>query len=140
MIECNLVSDETQTAFGPLCAFGHHLTRNEVLKPLERVDVRQKTVDHSPAQKLTDALIGILPGCSALYELNVRVRPDVPLRRAFGREDGCAEQSTVSDTLDAFDEETVAQLREAVEEIQRRHCEVSSATTSGGRCWFWRWT
>jgi hypothetical protein len=71
MIECSLLSSGTQTAYGPLCAFGHHLTRNEVLKPLEWVDVRQKTVDHSPAQKLTDALIGILAGCSALYELNV---------------------------------------------------------------------
>ena len=31
MIECSLVSEKTQTAHGPLCAFGHHL-----IYPIER--------------------------------------------------------------------------------------------------------
>lgn len=122
MIECSLVLDKTQTAFGPLCAFGHHLTLNGVLEPLEQVDVPQKTVRHSPAEKLTDALIGMLAGCEALYQLNVRVRPDLPLQEAFGREgEGLADQSTISDTLNAFEEGTVAQLRGAVESIHRLH-------------------
>lgn len=85
----------------------------------------QKTVRHSPVQKLTDALIGILAGCKALYELNVRVRPDLPLQEAFGREEeGLADQSTISDTLNAFDEETVTQLRVAVETIHRLHSHI----------------
>lgn len=122
MIECSLVLDKTQTAFGPLCAFGHHLTLNGVLEPLEQVDVPQKSVRHSPAEKLTDALIGMLAGCEALYQLNVRVRPDLPLQEAFGREgEGLADQSTISDTLNAFEEGTVAQLRGAVESIHRLH-------------------
>lgn len=124
MIDCRLVSNETQTGHAPLCAFGHHLTREKALKPLEWVEVPQKTLKHSPAQKLTDALIGMLAGCSTLYELNAEVRPDLPLQRAFGRDGGCAEQSTVSDTLDAFSAQTVAQLREAVEAIQHRYSEV----------------
>ncbi|MGH3146189.1 MAG: transposase [Rubrobacter sp.] len=123
MIECKLVTDGTQTDFVPLCAFGHYLTRNEVLRPLRRVRVPQKTVEHSPQEKLTDALIGMLAGCSALYELNVRVRPDLPLQEAFGRE-SCAEQSTVSDTLDAFDGRAVEGLREAVEAIHRGHSRI----------------
>jgi hypothetical protein len=125
MIQCKLGPNETQTAFGPLCAFGHYLTQNRVLEPLEDVAVIQKTVKHSPAQKLTDALIGMLAGCSALYELNVRVRPDLPLQKAFGRE-RCAEQSTISDTLNAFDEQTVLGLREAVEAIHHRHSPIFS--------------
>jgi Transposase DDE domain group 1 len=120
MIECKLHSPRRQTAFGGLCALGHLLAREEALKPLSGVQIEQKTVSHSPTQKLTDALLGILSGCKALYETNVRVRPDEPLRRAFGRE-RCAEQSTIQRTLDAFTQENVSQLREAVEAIGSRY-------------------
>ena len=85
MIECALNSSETQTTFGPLCAFGHYLTKEGVLEPLGSVQIAQKSVKHSPPEKLLDALVGILSGCKALYEIDCRVRPDVPLQRAFGR-------------------------------------------------------
>ena len=120
MIECRLVSSKRQTAFGGLCVLGRYLTDEGVLEPLSSVKVAHKSVEHSPAQKLTDALMGILCGCKAIYETNVRVRPDVPLQQAFGRK-RVAEQSTIQRTLDAFTEHNVAQLRQAVESIGRRH-------------------
>ena len=98
MIECALHSPKTQTAHGPLCVLGHYLLKEGVLEPLSRVEISQKTVRHSPQQKLIDALVGVLGGCSALYEINSKVRPDLPLQRAFGR-DRCADQSTISKTL-----------------------------------------
>jgi hypothetical protein len=116
MIECALNSSETQTTFGPLCALGHYLQTQGVLEPLCGVQIAQKTLKHSPTHKIIDALIGILSGCKALYEIDCRVRPDVPLQRAFGR-DRCADQSTIQRTLNAFTEENVVQLREAVEAI-----------------------
>jgi hypothetical protein len=123
MIECRLVSSKRQTAFGGLCVLGRYLTDEGVLEPLSSVRIAQKSVEHSPAQKLTDALMGILCGCKAIYETNVRVRPDVPLQQAFGRE-RVAEQSTIQRTLDAFTEHNVAQLRQAVESIGRRHSKL----------------
>ena len=69
--------------------------------------------------------MGILSGCKALYEIDCRLRPDVPLQRAFGRE-RVADQSTIQRTLNAFTEENVAQLREAVEAIGRRYSAVFS--------------
>lgn len=125
MIECALNSPETQTAFGPLCALGHYLTKERALKPLCGVEIAQKTLKHSPQEKLLDALIGIMAGCQALYEMNVRVRPDLPLQKAFGR-DRCADQSTISKTLNAFTQETVSELREAIEAIQRSHSPLFS--------------
>ncbi len=125
MIECALNSPRTQTAYGPLCALGHCLKQEGVLEALSGVRINQKTVKHSPQQKLVDALMGILSGCKALYEMNVRLRPDLPLQRAFGR-DRCADQSTVSKTLNAFTEENVAELREAIESIGRSHWAVFS--------------
>lgn len=130
MIECALNSPRTQTAHGPLCVLGHHLLREGVLEPLSGVRIAQKTVIHSPQEKLIDALVGILSGCKALYEIDCRVRPDLPLRRAFGRERS-ADQSAVSKTLNAFTEETVGQLRGAVESIQRGLCAVSSHDFEG---------
>jgi hypothetical protein len=85
--------------------------------------VEHKTL--SPTEKLIDALMGILSGSKALYEIDVRVRPDVPLQRAFGR-DHCADQSPIQRTLNTFAEENVAQLREAVEAIRRRYSAVIS--------------
>ena len=99
---------------------GHYLSQEGVLKPLSSVHIVQKSIKHSPTQKLIDALMGILSGCKALYEIDVRVRPDAPLQRAFGRE-RCADQSTIQRTLNAFTSENVAQLRQAVEAIGRRY-------------------
>ena len=110
-----------------------------VLKPLSSVRIAQKTVRHSPPQKLTDALMGILSGCKAIYETNVRVRPDLPLCGAFGRREGCAEQSTIQRTLDAFTEENIAQLRGAVEAIGGRYSRLASHPYEE-RCSSWRWT
>jgi hypothetical protein len=112
MFECKLVSSKTQTAFGPLCLLGYYLIEEGVLEPLCGVRIDQKTVEHSPTQKLIDALVGILSGCKALYETNARVRPDLPLGRAFGRE-RVADQSTIQRTLNAFTEQNVRQLRQA---------------------------
>jgi hypothetical protein len=62
----------------------------------------------------------MLAGCSSVYEMNVWVRPDRPLQRAFARASS-ADQSTIQRTLDAFTEEKVNELREAVEAIGKRH-------------------
>ncbi len=121
MSECKLVSFETQTAFGPLLVLAEHIRKEGLLRDLSRVRIAQKSVKHSPQQKIIDALMGILCGCQAIYETNVRLRPDVPLQRALGRE-GVADQSTIQRTLNAFSEENVCQLRAAVETIQARHC------------------
>jgi hypothetical protein len=120
MFECKLVASKTQTAFGPLCLMGHYLSQQGALEPLSRVKIAQKSIKHSPTQKLIDALMSILSGCKALYEIDVRVRPDAPLQRAFGRE-RVADQSTIQRTLNAFTPENVAQLRGAVEAIGHRY-------------------
>ena len=66
MFECKLVASKRPTAFGPLCLLGHYLSQEGVLKPLSSVHIVQKSIKHSPTQKLLDALMGILSGCKAL--------------------------------------------------------------------------
>jgi hypothetical protein len=85
----------------------------------KQVQIKQKTITHTPAEKLLDALIAILSGGHGLVEINTLVRPDEALQRAFGRSD-CAEQSTISRTLDACTSENVAQMREVLQTVYRQ--------------------
>jgi hypothetical protein len=105
------------SARASLAAFGLNMSRLKIWKVLEeKVHIRQKTIDHTPLEKLKDALINILSGGQGLVEINTRVRPDQMVQAAFGRA-GCADQSTVSDTLNACTEETVKQMKVAMQII-----------------------
>jgi Transposase DDE domain group 1 len=86
----------------------------------EKVQIKQKVIRYRPIEKLLDGFILILAGGRGISEVNTRVRPDEMLQAAFGR-DGCADQSTVSETLNACDGESVAQLQEAVQTIYQAH-------------------
>ena len=84
------------------------------------VDIRQKVIAHTPLDKLLDAFINILAGGHGLVEVNKRVKRDRALQQAFGR-DRCADQSTISETLNRCTAENVAQMRESIRVIYRGH-------------------
>jgi hypothetical protein len=86
----------------------------------QEVKIQQKTVTHTPLQKLQDAFINILAGGQGIVEVNQRVKPDASLSAAFGRQ-GCADQSGVSTTLNACQAENVVQMRQALQAIYRRY-------------------
>jgi hypothetical protein len=104
-----------------LAALGLKVQHLDLFGPIRRsVHIRQKTVRYSPIDKLYDAFIAILAGAHGMVESNTRVRSDPAIQAAFGRT-GCAEQSVIQDTLDACDATTVAQMRQALTTIYRRH-------------------
>jgi len=86
----------------------------------EHVVIHQKVLRYSALDKLLDALINILAGGHGLVEVNTRVKADEGLQRAFGRS-GCAEQSVISDTLDACTSPSVEQMPPAVQAIDQAH-------------------
>jgi len=114
----------TTERFSPrasLAAVGLRLRQLDLFGPIRStVAIAQKTVKHTPTQKLYDAFITMLAGAHGLVEVNTRLRSDPALQAAFGRT-GCAEQSVVQETLDACTAENVAQLEQAVDTIYRRH-------------------
>lgn len=71
MTQFRLKPLESQTQFAPLCMVGYYLSNRRALEPLHQVDIPQKRVKHRPTEKLLDCLLGVLTGCSALY--NVRI-------------------------------------------------------------------
>ena len=78
----------------------------------EHVQIKQKVIFHTPLDKLKDTFIDIAAGGHGVVEVNTRVRPDKHLQQAFDRS-GCADQSTVSDTLNACAEKDVEGMRAA---------------------------
>jgi len=107
-----------------LAALGLKLGSLKLFSPIEQsVKISQKTVKHTPVEKLYDAFIAILAGAHGLSEINTRLRTDPALQRAFGRT-SCAEQATVQRTLDACSEENVQQMRRSLDTIFRTHSQA----------------
>ena len=104
-----------------LIALGNYLENTRIWQIIEQeVAIKQKILNHTPTDKLKDAWISMLAGAQSLVELNTLVRPDKALQKAFGRDD-CADQSTVSETLNACDETNVQQMQTANKRIYQRY-------------------
>jgi hypothetical protein len=104
-----------------LAGLGLRLQQLQVFGPIrEQVHIAQKTVKHTPVQKVYDAFIALLAGAHGLVEINKRLRADPSLQAAFGRKT-CAEQSVVQETLDACTPTNVAQMHQAMDAIYRQH-------------------
>jgi len=84
------------------------------------VKIKQKARKHTPLEKLLDCLINILAGGQGVVETNTLVRPDEAVQRAFGR-DCCADQATISRTLNACRGQNVTQMRAAISRILQKH-------------------
>jgi hypothetical protein len=108
-----------------LAALGIKIRALDLFGPIrDTVTIAQKTVKHTPIQKLYDAFVTILAGAHGLVEINTRLRSDVVLQTAFGRT-ACAEQSVVQETLDACTAANVTQLEQALDTIFRRQSQAS---------------
>jgi len=112
------------TPFSPrasLVAAGVWTARRKIWYVVEdHVHIRQKVIRYRPIDKLKDAFINMLAGGHGIVEVNTRLRHDEAVQCAFGR-DGCAEQSVVSDTLNACGETQVEQMRQAQQVLLRIH-------------------
>src|SRR5215213_1490131 len=112
---------ERLTPAASLAAIGALIQQRNLFDPVHQlVKIGQKTVKHTPTDKLYDALIAILAGAHGLVEVNTRLRPDPALQRAFGR-DACAEQSVIQETLDACSQANIAEMVQALTTIYRTH-------------------
>jgi hypothetical protein len=114
-----------RTSRASLCALGAVCRERQVLAPLAKlVHIDQKTVRYKPTDKLMDALLAMLCGARTLVATNTTLRPDRAVSRAFGR-DGCAEQSTIWQTIQACDEANLAELRLALRDIFQTHSQTA---------------
>jgi len=104
-----------------LVAFGEFLEQHGLIDRLMKVPIPQRTRTFAPQTKLVEFLAGIMSGSEHLEDLNDGPRPlakDAIVARAWGQT-GFAHYSTVSRTLEACTEETVASVEQAINEFSR---------------------
>jgi hypothetical protein len=115
------MAEEDNSPRASLAVIGRRFQQMGMWSVVEQnVQIKQKVLRHTPTDKLKDCLINILAGGRGLVETNMRVRPDRAVQVAFGRR-SCAEQSTISDTLNACTAENVNQMRAAIRVILQRY-------------------
>jgi len=85
-----------------------------------RIYIHQKTIRHSPSDKLKDLLINMWAGGERISSINNILRTDEGLQRLFGRT-ACAEQSTVSETLNAVSVENIIEMEGFIKQVYREH-------------------
>ncbi len=100
-----------------LCLLGVRLRQMGLFKPLEaHIQIHQKVLKYTPRQKLEMFLVAVLAGAKAVSHTATTVRIDPALISAFGLP-GCAEQSSIAQTLNAATEQDVADLQAALGEL-----------------------
>ncbi len=110
-----------ESGHASLCVLGVHLRRMDFFRPLEaHVKIGQKVLKYTPVQKLEMFLVGVLAGAKAVSHTATTVRIDPALVSAFGLP-GCAEQSSIAETLNAATEQDVADVQEALDELFRSY-------------------
>jgi hypothetical protein len=121
MNESNIPTTKHFSPAASLAALGVKLSQLDLFGPIRsEVQIRQKTIKHTPVDKLYDAFISLLAGAHGMVEINTRLRTDAALQQAFGRQ-ACAEASVVQETLDACTQENVGQMQHALDVIYRQH-------------------
>lgn len=122
-ITFDLTPELVNTQFAPVAALSAYYQVQQVLKPLERVNIPMKQIDFSPTEKLIQVFLSILTGCEYLSVVNTRLRPERALAQVW-RTDSFAHQATLSETLDGLTLTNLRQLEEAIEQI----CQPCSRT------------
>lgn len=128
------LTDSNRMAHVPLAALGYALQRVHALDPLRQVTLPIKTIDHSPFEKIIEAIVLILAGGRATSQIDVLLRPNLGLAHSWGQAQ-FAEQSTFADTWDAFTADNLRQLRCAFETITQQHGHAPAHDFRTG--WLW---
>lgn len=114
-VETSLIH-RTSMDYAPLAVLGYALRKAGVLEALQSIEMPIKSYSHRPGDKVIEGLALILTGGRATSQADLLLRPNRLLARAWGQ-DEFAQQSTLADTLDAFDTSSVNRLREIFEEM-----------------------
>lgn len=117
-VEFGLTDELVNTQYAPLAAILVHYQQNQVLQPLEQVQMESKVRDFTSMSKLTQLLVSILAGCDCLSEVNTKLTQESVLARVWSWS-RFADQSSLSRLLDKLTLKQVEQLRRATTQIWR---------------------
>jgi hypothetical protein len=115
----SLVRLEHATRYAPLAVLGAYLRQYDLLSPImSRLVFSKRLHMEEPRLAFVDLWVSILAGCRSVSQVNTKIRPEVSLAKAWGRE-RFSEQSTLARILDACEGEQVDQMRAGIEATYR---------------------
>lgn len=117
-VEFGFTDELVNTQYAPLAAIFAHYQHNQVLHPLEQVEIESKVRDFSATSKLIQLFMSILAGCNTLSEVNPRLKQETALAKVYGWP-RFADQSNLSRLLDGLTLKQLEQLRTATTQIWR---------------------
>ena len=124
--EFGVTESDFNTSYAPLCVLGQVIWESNQLSALREFSLSgMKTCEHTPGEKLMDALLLILSGYPSLYLLNSKLRPDPMLAQTWHRGQ-FADQSVVSRTLDAFTLDELQELGRVSHSFWQMHSQLSN--------------
>ena len=123
-IEFGLTDELVNTNYAPLAALSALYRQEKQLHKLEEVNIAMKTRDFRPAEKLLQVLVSILAGCETISEVNHKLRPEPGLAQIWQWK-RFADQSGLSETLDALTLTNIEELRSAVNAIRQTKSQIA---------------
>lgn len=110
MSDCKQKVSGCNTQYAGLALAVGWFKREKLFRFLRHLPLNLKTVKRSPFSKLEDLLVCLMTGIESLGQIDIGMRNDPGLTLSLGRE-SLADQSLMSQTLDAFDEQSLTRLR-----------------------------
>ena len=129
-IEFDLTEELCNTQYAPLAALCAHYQQNQVLAPLEAVQIGQKERDFRPTDKLIQVFVSVLAGCRTLSKVNTRLKSETNVASIWDWK-GFADQSCLSRTLDALTLKHLDPLRQATTQVWRTHSQIPNHNWRG---------
>jgi len=115
-VELDLAQESFNTKYAPLAILFTHYQHNEILKPLESVNISMKSRDFSSTDKLKQTLLSIMCGCDTFSAINVSLKDEFSLAKSCGWE-RFADQSNLSKNLDSLSPANLEELEKGTKEI-----------------------
>lgn len=121
----DLTCGPTNTAYAPLAVLSALYRQFHWLEPLQNVQMTMRDRYFRPADKLIQVLLGILTGGEILSAANVPLKQELGVAQVWGWR-RCADQSSLSRTLDALSLKNIDQLRTSQNTIHLAHSRLPS--------------
>ena len=122
-VEFGFTDELVNTQYAPLAALFVRYQPDQILQPLEQVQIPSKIRDFSPMEKLTQLFLSVLAGCDTLSEVNPTLGSELALAKVWGWT-RFADQSNLSRLLDQLTLKQLDQLRAATTQIWRTHSQA----------------
>jgi len=130
VIEIGITDEGFNTQYAPLAVLLAQYQSKNRLQALENVQMRIKTCDFSPTDKLQQVWISILAGCETLSETNVKLKPEIYLAKALGWE-RFSDQANLSRTLDVLTQKQIDELRQNTTHLWREYSQIRNHNWHG---------